>query len=103
MGINGFHLGDEFSGFLFCDWRLCIVFVILEDGGEHVGDSLAFTASKGVGAGIDVLSEQLHEYLATLAVASDDATGFPEVDVIEKLAAGQSYFANEQLVKVVGG
>lgn len=88
MGVNSVHLGDEFSGFLFCDWRLCIVFIILKERGEHVGNSLAFTTSEGVGAGIDVLSEQLHEYLAALAVASDDATGFPEVDVIEKLATG---------------
>ena len=38
-----------------CDGWLHLVVVILEDGWEHVFDGLAFTASEGIGAGIDVL------------------------------------------------
>ena len=40
---------------------------------------------------------------SALAVASDDAAGFPEGEVVEELAAGDSYLANEQLIEVVGG
>jgi len=38
-----------------------------------------------------------------LAVASDDAAGLPEGDVVQELAAGDSYLANEQLKEVIGG
>ena len=38
-----------------------------------------------------------------LAIASDDATGLPERDVIQELVPGNAYLANEQLVQVVGG
>jgi hypothetical protein len=37
-----------------------------------------------------------------LAVAPDDAAYLPETDVVEKFTAGDSYFAHEQLIDVVG-
>jgi len=38
-----------------------------------------------------------------VAVAADDAAGLPELELIEELAAGNAYLANEQLIEVVGG
>ncbi len=38
-----------------------------------------------------------------LAVASDDATYFPEGDVIQELMSADAYLANDELVQVVGG
>ena len=38
-----------------------------------------------------------------LAVAADDATDFPESDVIEELMTTNSYLANEQFKQIVGG
>ena len=89
--------------FFLCDGGLHVVVVIIEDGWEHVLDGFALTASEGEGAGIDVLGQQLHEYLATLAIAANDATCLPELDVIQELMTRDSYLANEQLVEVVGG
>ena len=86
-----------------CDGGLHIVVVIIEDGWEHVFDGLAFRASEGKGAGIDVLGLELHEYLSALAIAANDATGLPEADVVKELTTTDSYLANEQLIEVVGG
>jgi hypothetical protein len=38
-----------------------------------------------------------------LAVASDNATDFPETNIIQKLVSVDSYLANEQFKKIVGG
>jgi hypothetical protein len=45
----------------------------------------------------------LHEYLAALAIASQDSSCLPELDVVQELTAWDSYFANEELIEVVGG
>lgn len=37
-----------------------------------------------------------------LAVAADDAVNFPELQIVKKLMAGDSYLAYEQLIDVVG-
>ena len=39
----------------------------------------------------------------TLAIASFDASHFPEADVVEEFMARDADFAHEQLIDVVGG
>jgi hypothetical protein len=39
----------------------------------------------------------------SLAVASNDAPGFPEADVVQELVPADAYLANNELVQVVGG
>ena len=86
-GVLCCHECLEFVLLFLCDGWLHLVVVVIEDGWEHVFNSLSLTASEGEGAGIDVLGQQLHEYLAAFAIASQDATGFPELYVVQELAA----------------
>ena len=39
----------------------------------------------------------------SLAVASDNATDFPEAEVVKEFTTGDAYLAHEQLIDVVGG
>ena len=89
--------------FFFRDSWFHISFFFFEQHGEHLLRCVALRATEGVCAGEDILSQQLLEYLTALAVTSKDATGFPELDVIEELAAAYSYLAYEQLKEVAGG
>lgn len=53
--------------------------------------------------GIDAFCKELVCQSVALAVASDDASHFPEAEVVEKVMARNAYLAHEQLVNVVGG
>ena len=102
--IDGIHLGLKFFYLFLCDGWFDVFVIVVEEGWEHIFDSQVFLVfPERKGAGVDILCQELHEYLTTLAVAANDASGFPEADVIEKFSATDSYLANEQLVEVVGG
>ena len=80
-----------------------VVVVIFKEHWEHFLRRVAFRTTKSVGAGEYVLCDELIQEMVTLAVTSKYATGFPELDVIQELPTSDSYFANEQLIEVVGG
>ena len=102
--IFGCHEFLKFILFFLCDSRFhVVVVIILEEHWEHLLRCVAFRTTECVGAGEDVLGDELIEKMVTLAIAANDATGFPELDVVQELAAAQTYFANEQLIEVVGG
>lgn len=102
--IFGCHEFLKFILFFLCDSRLhLVVVIVLEEHWEHLLRGVAFRTTECVGAGEDVLCDELIQEMVTLAVSSDDATGFPELDIIEELTTRDSYLANEQLVEVVGG
>lgn len=104
LGVDFGHECLEFGSFAFGDgWLVVVVVVILEYLGEHIGDGLALGVAHGVDGGVGALGYELVLQAVALAVATDDAAGLPEGDVVEELAAGDANLANEQLVEVVGG
>ena len=82
---------------------LCIILFFSEQFGEEVGNGLAIGIAHAVHTGIDALCNELMCEPVALAVASQYATCLPELDAIEEFPTGDSYFANEQLIEVVGG
>ena len=77
------------------DWRFDVVVFIVEEVGEHVpGGDVVFVTNEGEGAGECVLSQQLHVDASALAVAANDATDFPELDVVEEFSATDAYLAH---------
>ena len=78
-------------------------FVILEEHGEYVFHSFALRVTHGINGGIGTFGEELVLQSVPLSVASDDTSHLPEADVVEELTAGDSDFAHEQLIDVVGG
>ena len=103
LTVDGVHFSLQFGHVLFADGWLVVVIVVVEEHGEHVGHGLALWVAHGVGGGIDAFGHQLMLQQVTATVATDDATHFPEADVVEELTPGDSDFAHEQLVDVVGG
>lgn len=103
-GIDCINQLPQVGSILFADWRLGVVVaaVVVEEYGEHVGDSLALGAAHSVGGGIDTFGEQLVCQAVALAVATDDTAHLPEAEVVEEITAGDSDCAHEQLVDVVG-
>ena len=80
-----------------------IVIIILEEYGEHILHGLALSVAHGIRGGIDTLCHELVLQAVAAAVASDDATRFPEAEVVEEGVTGYSNLAHEQLVDVVDG
>ena len=85
------------------DRRLVVVFFVVEEHGEHVGDGLALRVSHGEGGGIDDFGHKLMLQPVASAVATDDAPDFPKAEVVEEFMTGDAYLAHEQLIDVVGG
>ena len=102
LTVDCVHFSLKFCHFFSRDGRLVIVIVVVEEHGEHVGHGLALWVAHGVGGGIDALGDELVLQSVALAVATYDAANLPEADVVEKFTAGDSDFAHEQLVDVVG-
>lgn len=73
-----------------------------EECREHVLDGLSLRVAHRVDGSIGAFGEQLVCEVVALSVAADDAVNFPELQVIKKLTAGDSYLAYEQLIDVVG-
>ena len=97
------HFGHEIGGFLVGDgWWTFFVIIVVEEHGEHVGDSLALGVAHGVDGGVGTLGYELVLQAVALAVASNDTANLPEAEVIEELTARDAYLAHEQLVDVVG-
>ena len=81
--VPGLHFGPEVGFFLFGDgWRTVFVIIIVEDHGEHVGDSLALGVAHGVDGCVGALGYELVLQAVAAAIASDDAQGLPVADVI---------------------
>lgn len=100
------HTGHEcleVRYFVFCDGWLVVDVVILEDLREHIGNGLSFWVSHGIYGSVGTFSHQLMLQPVAVAVAANDATDFPESEVVEELTTGDTYLAHEQLVDVVGG
>ena len=101
------HTGHEcleVGCFVFCDgWLVVVIVVVFKYLWEHVGNGLAFWVSHRIDSSVGTFSHQLVLQPVALAVASDDATDFPEAEFVKKLTTGDSDFAHEQLVDVVGG
>jgi xanthine/uracil/vitamin C permease (AzgA family) len=81
---------------------LLVVIIVIEEHREYVFHSFTLRVTHGVSGGVGALGYELMFQAVALAVASDDAAHLPETDVIQKLTAGDSYFAHEQLIDVVG-
>ena len=79
-----------------------VVVIVLEEHGEHILHGLALSIAHGIGGGIDTLCHELVLQAVAAAVASDDATHLPELEVVEEGVMGDSNLAHEQLVDVVG-
>ena len=75
---------------------------LLEDAGEEVLGGLALGVAHDVDGSEGTFGKQLVFQDVAASVASDDAPNLPEANVVEKFVAGDSDFAHEQLVNVVG-
>ena len=53
-------------------------------------------------AGIDTFCKELVLQRVTAAVAANDATHLPELNVVEEVMAWDAYLANEQFIYIVG-
>ena len=72
--------------FFLCDgWIHFVVVVIFKEHGEHLLRRIAFGTTESVGAGEDVLCDELIQEMVTLAVASQYSSRFPEFNVVQKL------------------
>ena len=103
LAVERIHHGLQFFHVFSRDGWLVVIVIIIEEHGEHVGHGLALGVAHGEHRGVGALGDELMLQAVTLAVASDDAANFPEAEVVEKFTAGDSDFAHEQLVDVVGG
>ena len=102
--IFGCHEFQKFVLFFLCDSKLhLVVVIVLEEHWEHLLRRVAFRTTEGVGAGKDILGNELVEEMVTLAVAAQDSSCLPELDVIQELMTGDSYLAYENLIVIVGG
>ena len=77
------------------DCRLVAVIVVIEEHGEHVGHGLALGVSHSVDGGVGTFGQQLVLQAVAAAVAADDASHFPEAEVVKELTAGDAYLAHE--------
>jgi len=95
LAVVCFHKGLHVGHFLLADgWLVVVVVVILEEHGKHVFHGLALRVAHDVDSGIDAFSHQLMLQQVAATVAADDASHLPEVEVVEKLTAGDSNFAH---------
>lgn len=102
--VHAGHECLEVGFFVFCDgWLIVVIVIVFKYLWEHVGNGLAFWVSHRIDSSVCTFSHQLMIQAVALAVASDNATDFPEAEVVEKFAALDAYLAHEQLIDVVGG
>ena len=102
--VPGLHFGHEVGGFLVGDgWGAVVVIIVVEEHGEHVGDSLALGVAHGVDGCVCTLGKELVLQAVAPAIASDDAAHFPELEVVKEFTAMDAYLAYDELVDVVGG
>ena len=93
--VESVHLCLKFLGFLVGHGWLIVDVVILEYLREHVGNSLAFRVAHGIDSSVGTFSHELMLQPVAVAVATDDATNFPEAEVVEEVAARNAYLAHE--------
>ena len=95
------HEGDQGLSVFFGDWWFCVL-IVGKERWKQVFDVLALGVAHGVDGSVCAFGEQLVFQNVTAAIAADNAPDLPEPDVVEKFVAGDSDFAHEQLVNVVG-
>ena len=94
--IFGCHECLELVLFFLRDgWLHFVVVVIFKEHWEHLLRCIAFRTTESVGAGEDILCDELIQEMVTLAVASQYATCLPELDVVQELTTWYSYLAHE--------
>ena len=71
-----------------------MVIVILEECWEDVADGLSLGVAHGEHGGKGALGHELVLQAVAVAVATDDATDFPEAEVVKELTAWDSDFAH---------
>lgn len=101
--VHAVHECLKVGFFVFSNGWLVWYVVILEDLREHVGNGLALWVSHRIDSSIDTFSHELVLQAVAVSVATDDATHFPEAEVVEEFTMRDAYLAHEQLVDVVGG
>ena len=84
-------------------WFHLFVIISIEEHGEHVFGCLAFGVAHRKHGGVGAFGHALVLQAVAVAVASDDATDFPEAEVVEEFTTGDADFAHEQLINVAGG
>lgn len=94
LAVERIHHGLQFFHVFSRDGRLVVVIVVVEEHGEHVGHGLALGVAHDVDGGIDTFGHQLMLQQVAATIATDDASHFPEADVVEELTAGDSDFAH---------
>lgn len=103
-GVFCRHEVLEFLPFIVGDgWLHVVVVIVFEELRKQVVYLFSFGATEGEGGCVDVFGQQLVEETVALTIATYDTASLPEADGVKELAAWESYFANEQLVEVVGG
>ena len=93
--VHAGHECLEVGCFVFCDGWLIVDVVILEYLREHVGNSLALWVAHGIDSSVGTFSHELMLQAVAVSVATDDATHFPEAEVVEEVAARNAYLAHE--------
>ena len=89
----------------FGDWHDVIFFfvvIIFKEHWEHILHCLSLSVTHDVDAGIYYLCQELMLQRVTAAIASNDATHLPELNVVEEVMAWDAYLANEQFIYIVG-
>ena len=79
--------------FVMADGRLVVV-IVVEEHREYIFHSFALRVTHGEAGGVGTFGEELVLQSVALSVASDDTAHFPEANVIQKLTAGDAYFAH---------
>ena len=101
--VHAGHESLKVGCFVIGDGWLIVDVIIFKYLWEHVADGLALWVAHGVDSSVCTFSHQLVLQSIAVAVASDDATDFPEAEVVEELTTLDAYLAHEQLVDVVSG
>ena len=102
--VESVHVCLKSCALFWCElWFKVFLVVIFEYLWEHVGNGLALWVAHGIDSSLGTFSHELMLQSVALAVATDDATHFPEAEVVEEFTTLDAYLAHEQLVDVVGG
>ena len=99
--IDSVHFGLQFVAFLIGKWRSGLLFP--RELNPLVYDRYWVFASHAVVGVIRDESRLLPSGMMSRVVAVYNSACLPELYLIQKLAAGDSNFAYEQLIQVVGG
>ena len=80
-----------------------VVIFVVKQHWEHVLYCFAFRIAHYVDARIYYLGKELMFQRISAAIASDNTSDVPELQVIQESVMSYTYLANEQLIDVAGG